>query len=76
MFTWAKVALGFVKFLNLVGSLFKSKKDREAGRNEAIIEQKEQTDAVIDDAVEARRDQQRINADPDSLRQPDKYSRD
>jgi hypothetical protein len=67
---------GFIPALGKLLDLLQGKVMREAGRNEAILEQRKATDAVIDDALAARRDQQRINADPDSLREPDKYSRD
>lgn len=60
---------------NKLADIFKTKREREAGRNEAIIEQNEATNAEIEKAVKARRDQQSVNADPGSLREPDKYSR-
>lgn len=75
--TWAGIALQLLKAWNLLAALFKSKRDREAGRNEAILEQKQATDAQIDIALAARRDQRaRNDADPGGLRAPDKYSRD
>lgn len=76
MLTWANIVLQLAKLLNLLASLFQSKREREAGANEAILESKEATDAEIDKALAARRDQRARNADADSLRAPDPNSRD
>ena len=74
--TWAKLALAIAQLLNLLASLFKSEREREAGRAQANLENKEATDAVTQEAVDARREQRiRNDADPDGLRAPDKHSR-
>lgn len=75
--TWANIVLQLAKLLNLLASLFQSKREREAGANEAILESKEATDALTQKAVQAGRDQRARDAvDPDGVRQPNKYSRD
>lgn len=61
MFTWASIALQLLKAWNGLLALLSIKRERAAARNEAILEQKENTDAAIDKAMDARRDQRARN---------------
>lgn len=72
---WLKIGLGLLKLFNTIADLFRSKKDRDAGRNEAVLEQHEATNAEIDKALAAKREQSARN-DSGSVREPDPYSRD
>lgn len=77
MLTWASVALYLAKFLNAIADLFRSKREREAGRDEAKIEQHEANNAALKTATDASRDNHaRDLADPGRLRAPNKYLRD
>jgi hypothetical protein len=71
-------ASSLVKAWRETVAFFTGRAQREAGRNEEILEQKKATDAEIDKAVAARQDQRaRNDADPTGgVRENDPYLRD
>ena len=69
----------FLKFVELVAALmaaWKSYRERRAGRAEAILEQRERTDAAAQKAVAARAHRRELDADPGGLRENDGFRRD
>lgn len=57
-------------------ALWRSERERRAGRNDAILEQREATDAAVHDAKSARARRRVRDAGPDGLREDDGFRRD
>jgi len=69
----------WLKLLALLSDLvaiFRSWREREAGRAEAILEQKAQNDDAIRKAADARHAARSRDSDPDRLRETDGFRRD
>jgi hypothetical protein len=69
----------FLKLAELAASLvtlWNSHRERRAGKAEAILEQRERTDAAAFKAAHARTRRRELDADPDGLRENDGFRRD
>lgn len=69
----------FLKFVGLLASLvalWKSHRERRAGELEAVLEQRERTDAAAVKAADARARRRKLDTGPDGLRENDGFRRD
>jgi len=57
-------------------ALWRSERERRAGRTDAILEQREATDAAVQEAESARSDRRVRDARADGLRENDGFRRD
>jgi hypothetical protein len=73
---WLKLGLGLLKAWNSLVALLRQWRDREAGRNEVVLEVKGNSDDALAKADDARNAQRRADADGGELRRNDGYRRD
>jgi hypothetical protein len=73
---WLKLALGLLKAWNALVALLRQWRDREAGRDEVILEVKDNSNDARAQADDARSAQRRIDADGGELRRDDDHRRD
>jgi hypothetical protein len=69
----------FLKLAELAASLvtlWNSHRERRAGKAEAILEQRERTDAAAVKAAQARARRRELDSGPDGLRENDGFRRD
>ncbi|MFC5067813.1 hypothetical protein [Flaviflagellibacter deserti] len=74
--SWIQLVLALLKAFNGVTAMFRAGRERQAGRDQAILEQKRASDDAIDAALSARRAQRAADAAPDRLRENDGFRRD
>jgi hypothetical protein len=73
---WLRFGLGLLKAWNGLVALLRQWRDREAGRAEAVLEVKGNSDDALAKADDARAAQQRADADDRQLRGDDGHRRD
>jgi hypothetical protein len=73
---WLKLGLALLKAWNGFVALLRSWRDREAGRNEVILDVKVNSDAALNEADMARRDSDAANSVGSQLRESDGFRRD
>jgi hypothetical protein len=73
---WLKFGLALLKAWNGLVALLRSWRDKEAGRNEVILDVKENSDAALNEADLARRDSDAANSVGGQLRESDGFRRD
>lgn len=73
---WLKLGLGLLKAWSGLVALLRQWRDREAGRDEVVLEVKESSDDALAKADDARNAQRGIDADDGELRTNDGYRRD
>lgn len=57
-------------------ALWRSERERQSGRTDAILEQREATDAAVHEAQSARARRRQLDAGTDGLRENDGFRRD
>lgn len=72
----AELAVRIVEFLTMLVALWRAGSERRAGRTEAILEQKERTDAAVRKADLARIRARERDAAADGLHENDGFRRD
>lgn len=74
--TGLKFFLGLLELINRIVDAVMRKRDRDAGRNEAITEQHEKNDEAVTTANDARARQRELDAAAGGLLQDDGFRRD